>query len=126
MPTEKSPAELAGAAAEAVRQLNRLTLNTKTLSAPEISNAVQSLLQLVDRLPQALDQLGDHLVREQRAGRVRMEDGRDSSMPALKAESHLSDAGSELDDVHGHLRKAGALLAAMGTPLPTDNKETTE
>ncbi|MFE2305015.1 hypothetical protein [Streptomyces sp. NPDC059411] len=125
MPAQKTAADHAADAADAVRQLNHAGLNAKAISAPEISLTVQNLITLIDRLPQALDQLSNHLVLDQRQGQVRMEDGSDPGPRVLEAETHLSDAESDLADIAGHLRKAGALLFTMGAPWPTDNKETT-
>ncbi|MFF9982833.1 hypothetical protein [Streptomyces erythrochromogenes] len=121
---EKSPALLAGDAAAAVRQLNHALLNTREITPPEISTTVQELLLAVDRIPQALTQLAAHLVRDQRHGRVRMDDGGDSTQPVLEVETHLSDAEFDLNDATAQLRKAVRLLFAMSAPGSTDDQET--
>ncbi|MGW6413059.1 hypothetical protein ACWF95_38935 [Streptomyces vinaceus] len=113
-----TPSERAGLAAEAVRQLNHALINSGNTPAPEISATIQALILLVDRLPEALGRLSNHLVREQKAERVRMDNGSDPAKAVVQADTHLTDAETDLADVSAALHKAGALLAAMGTPWP--------
>lgn len=101
-PMTEKPAvyDAARQAAEAVRQFNHDSLNAKEMTAPEISSAVRAIADLVDRLPQALDQLARHLERQQAQGQVRMEDGRDAAAP--------------VDQVVTALRRVAALAAPAG------------
>ncbi|RPE26591.1 hypothetical protein [Kitasatospora cineracea] len=129
------PAEVARQGAEAVRELNHQTLNAKTMSAPEISATVRGLLDLVDRLPQALEQLAGHLERELAAGRVRMEDGRDPAGPvdqalaglrraaALTAPENHTDYGDPAGELSEALHDAGSWLFNMGAPWSDDETE---
>lgn len=124
MNLDRDPADIAAAAAEELRALNHKTSTTKELSAPEISRTVQNLITLLERLPQGLSQLSARLVAEQRNGRVRMEDDSNPARPVVEVDTHLTDAEADIDDVLVHLRKAGALLFAMGAPYdPTDDDE---
>lgn len=92
--TRTDPVETAHEAAELVRRLNHETLNADRMSAPEISRAARHLLDLMDRLPQAFEQLADHLDRQQTAGRIRMEDGSDSAQPVAVVKMRLEQAAS--------------------------------
>uniref|UniRef100_A0AAU2JJT9 Uncharacterized protein n=1 Tax=Streptomyces sp. NBC_00049 TaxID=2903617 RepID=A0AAU2JJT9_9ACTN len=87
---------------------------------------MQELILLVDRLPQSRTQPAMRLVRDQKQGRVQMEDGRAPTQLALEVETHLSDAESDLNDAVAHLRKAARLLFAMSAPWPTGDQETAE
>ncbi|WP_183068981.1 hypothetical protein [Streptomyces sp. gCLA4] len=112
------PSEIAHAAAESVRKLNHCLVNAKEVPAPELSATVQALITLVARLPQTLSQLSAHLVREQRAGQVRMEDGSDSAKPVAYVDTFLTDAETDVSDVSKSLHAAGSLLFKMGAPWP--------
>lgn len=91
-------------------------INAKVISAPQIAATVQGLIQLLDRLPQALGRLSAHLVREHQGGHIRMEGGTDPEPAVLAAETHLTDAEADVPDLTAHLRQASALLTRMGCP----------
>ncbi|MFF4927162.1 hypothetical protein ACFY4B_41930 [Kitasatospora sp. NPDC001261] len=92
MTDNKTPYAAARTAAEAIRQLNHDTLNVSEMTAPEISSAVRSLAEMIDRLPQTFEQLAHHLEKQQKAGAVRMEDGRDPAEPVGKVLTALREA----------------------------------
>lgn len=127
--------DAATAAAEGVRQLNHVTLNGPALSAPEISSVARVLLDLVDRLPQALDQLASHLEKQQAAGQVRMDDGRDPAGPvstvtaalrraALMASiQHHTNYGDPAGEFSAELHEAAGWLFNMGAPSTPDDGE---
>lgn len=92
--TKTTPRGDAYAAAEAVRQLNHDTLNIEAMTAPEISSTVRGLLDLVDRLPQAFEQLANHLEKQLAGGQVRMEDGRHPAAPVAQAVAGLRRAAA--------------------------------
>jgi hypothetical protein len=101
-------------AAEALRQFNHDSLNAKAMSAPEISSAVRAIADLVDRLPQALDQLARHLERQQAAGQVRMEDSRDAAAPVDQVVTALRRAAGLAAPAGHALRRAAGLAAPAG------------
>ncbi|MET8296372.1 hypothetical protein ABZW02_20195 [Streptomyces sp. NPDC005180] len=113
-----TPSGYAITAAEGVRALNHLLIDNRSIPAPELSATVQALIVLMDRLPQALGHLSAHLVREQAAARVRMDNDSDPAAAVLQVDTALTDAETDLADVTAHLRTAGSLLFAMGTPAP--------
>ncbi|AXE23547.1 hypothetical protein C0216_08795 [Streptomyces globosus] len=119
MPESESvtPSGYAATAADGIRALNHTLINAKAVPAPELSATVQALITLLDRLPQALSSISTHLVREQKAERVRMDNATDPAAAVIDVDTHLTDAEADLADVTAHLRQAGALLFAMGTPF---------
>lgn len=116
MNLDRPPADIASAAADQLRALNHALLNAKDVPAPEISATVQALITLTSRMPQALLHLTAHLGRQQKAERVRLDNGADPAAAVIQADTYLTDAETDLADVSAHLRKAGALLFTMGAP----------
>ncbi|MFJ6384741.1 hypothetical protein ACIQI7_32625 [Kitasatospora sp. NPDC092039] len=131
MAFENDPVKAARAIAGAVTELNHASRDSTRLSAPEISATVRGLVDAIDGLPQALEQLAGHLQRELTAGRVRVEDGRDPAGPVDQVLAALRNAvtitepanGDEwgtpagalaepLHDAAGWLRSMGAVAAA--------------
>lgn len=131
---KSSPWDDAHAAAEAVRQFNHDTLNIAAMSAPEISSAVRQLQDLVDRLPQAFEQLAHHLERQLAAGKVRMEDGRDPAAPvdqavsglrraaALVSPQHHTNYGDPAGEFSSAVHDAAGWLFNMGAPYHRDEE----
>ncbi|MER6218255.1 hypothetical protein ABT213_29915 [Streptomyces sp. NPDC001674] len=117
------PSAPARDAANAVQLLNRHLMDAKSVSAPELSAMLQALIALVDRMPQSLSHLSRHLVREQKAERVRMDDRSAPEKAAMWVETFLTDAEADLADVAKSLHAAGSLLAKMGAPFPTGDEE---
>ncbi|MET9618886.1 hypothetical protein [Kitasatospora indigofera] len=136
MTTEKRDVyDAAREAAEAVRQFNHDSLNAKAMTAPEISSAVRAIADLVDRLPQALDQLARHLERQQAQGQVRMEDGRDAAAPVdqvvtalrhaagLAAPAGHTDWNDPAGDFSRAIHDASSWLFNMGAPFTPDEDD---
>lgn len=129
------PVKTAREAAEAIRQLNHDTLNIGEMSAPEISSTVRALIDMVDRLPQTFEQLAGHLEKQQAAGRVRMEDGRDAAPPVTEVVSRLREAaglttpedrirwGDPAGPLSAVLHEAGGWLFNMGAPWSEEEEE---
>jgi hypothetical protein len=119
---EPTVGQLGEQTAEAVRALNHLTRSgTGGLRDPaEVYEVVAALACTAGRLPQLLGQLSQWLFSEQRAGRLRVDDGAPSPDPAVavaavigdlaQASRCAHDAGRALDAAHQHL----AHLAAAG------------
>ena len=122
-------------AAEAIRTLNHLTLNGPQLSAPEISSVMQSLALLVDRLPQAFQQLAQQLAKRKDEDQVRMEDGRDPALPVAAVVKHLGGAaaiceaanavqyGTPAGPLSSEVHEAASWLYNMGAPFDPDDFE---
>lgn len=102
-------AELAHVAAEAVRVLNHATMPGRGgLAYPsDVCAVLSSLHELVRRIPQLCDQLGNWLAAENDAGRVRTDEP-GGVVPIAVIKAHLATVAIEagmlghvLDEVHG-------------------------
>jgi hypothetical protein len=107
-----NPARQARLAADAVQELNRITLD-QPLSAPRVSEITQTLCQLIDRLPQALEQLASHLDRQAAEQRIRMDDGSDPRESADEVVQALTDARHHLIRLSGAVHRAASPLFHM-------------
>lgn len=108
------PAKAARDAAEAIRKLNHATLND-SVSAPVISSIAQALCGLVDRMPQALEQLGWQLKQRQAEGAIRMDTGENPEVAVVEAEVALEDAVQHLAAVSKSLHLAASPLFHMAS-----------
>ena len=106
------PAKAARDAAEAIRKLNHASLNQQ-LPAPVISSTVQALVQLVDRMPQALEQLGRQLRQRRAEDAIRMDTGENPAVAVAEAMVALDDAVQHLADVSRSLHLAASPLFHM-------------
>lgn len=119
-PHAQPAVELAATTAEAVRQLNHLTLVPRALSGPaELDRIVAELATMAVRLPQLLRQLGSWLEAEQLAGRIRSDNSTDPTRIVARAATQLAAAGHAaheldrtLDGAHQQLAHLGARSAA--------------
>ena len=111
------PTKQAGDAAEAIRRLNHATLTPKQpIPAPVISSTVQSLGQLVARLPQALCQLSEQLDRDRAKDLIRMDNGTDPGPAVSVTRSELAATVQALNAATHHLDEAATWLFNMGIP----------
>lgn len=129
-----SPARTAYEAAELIRQLNHETLNGKDLTAPQIHRTVRNLLDLVDRLPQAFEQLAALLAKQQTDGKIRMEDGSSPAAPvtavtlrlyqaaALTESANRKTYGTPASPLARSLADASDRLSAMGGVYEPDDE----
>jgi hypothetical protein len=109
----KTPAELADAAAEAVRSANHATLTGPALGWEFPSDAydvIGHLLALVQRLPQLLQQTGAHVQRLADTGHVRSDYGGNGVAEVVAVLDALGRASADaaamaaaLDTAHGAL-----------------------
>ncbi|MDH6122002.1 CHASE3 domain sensor protein [Kitasatospora sp. GAS204A] len=106
------PAKAARDAAEAIRKLNHATLNN-AVSAPMVSSITQALLQLVDRLPQTLEQLGQQLKQRQAEDAIRMDTGEKPADAVADVLAALEDALLDLGDLSNALHRAASPLFHM-------------
>jgi hypothetical protein len=109
----KTPAELADAAAEAVRSANHATLGGPALGWEFPSDAydvVGHLLAMVQRLPQLLEQTGAHVQRLADSGHVRSDRGGNGAEEVAAVLDAIGRASTDavamaaaLDTAHGAL-----------------------
>lgn len=127
---ELTVGQLGEQTAEAVRALNHLTRPGAggVRDPAEVCEIVAALACTAGRLPQLLGQLNAWLAGQQRAGRLRVDDGAPSPDPAVavaavigdlaQASRCAHDAGLALDAAHQHL----AHLAAAGGSSPRQDR----
>lgn len=108
------PAKAARDAAEAIRKLNHATLNQQ-IPAPVLSSAAQALCALVDRLPQALEQIGAQLKQRHAQGAIRMDTGENPAGAVAETTVALEDAVQHLADVSRSLHLAASPLFHMAS-----------
>ncbi|MGW3371704.1 hypothetical protein [Streptomyces hydrogenans] len=106
------PTKAAIAAAEAIRKINHASLDGR-LTAPQISAVVQSLATMVDRLPQALEQLAAQLRQRQNQAQIRMDDGSESDEAVRAVVAYLDDAAGDLAALSVSLHNAASPLFRM-------------
>jgi len=116
-PAGRTPAEWADQAAEAVRALNHATIQVDDARGyrfpADADQTLANLQVLIDRLPQALQQLGAWLERQARAGMVRHDATPTEAGRVVAAQHALAAALTAVED----LATAGAWLAAAAGPL---------
>ncbi|MFG3512175.1 hypothetical protein [Streptomyces bobili] len=116
MPKPKTPAQIAGAAAEEIRALNHVTLDPKSLRyPPHVSETAQALVQMIDRLPQALLQVSEAVRRHASQRLIRMDDGTDPAKAADEVMNNLADAIRDVGQLSTSLHFAASVLFHMGT-----------
>ena len=126
--TGTEPAALAGTAAEAVRAINHLTLAPPTPGSPgweDVADLYRLLVEvrlLVERLPQALDQLARHLQHHFVHGRCRSDSGTHQTPAELVAEAigSLQRAGQECCSVGVHLEAAQSAVSHLAVVTDHD------
>ncbi|MDH6125954.1 hypothetical protein [Kitasatospora sp. GP82] len=107
------PAKRAQTAAEAIRELNHITLDQR-ISAPVISTTTQALCRLVDGLPQTLDQLARQLKTRQKERAIQMDTGEDSEAAVAEVAKSLEDSVLYLGRLSNSLHAAASPLFHMG------------
>lgn len=129
MADPKTPAQLASDAAEAIRQLNHASMDPRNWTSPtEISDTVNALAALLERLPQALRQLESGLLELSDDHRIRLDNVPDPSEQDIVHQVFL--VQSALEETRGHLgqarealRRATSPLSHMGAPWPEDDDQ---
>ena len=117
--TQPSTIELAATAAQAVRELNHRTRGPDAVTgAADLYPLVTELVQLVDALPQLVNQLGRWLHAEHDADRVRSDNSTDPGPAVSQATTQLADAGNAARDLAHTLDRAQQYLAHLGTTQP--------
>jgi hypothetical protein len=120
---DRTPQDLAHAAADTVRELNIATQSVSAFhgengfrgAAPaNLSGTVQGLIVLTDRLPQALQQIRRGLQQLEEEQTIRMADGSHPEAGVSTALRALLNAEEAVKVANHALRAAGAPMAAMG------------
>jgi len=115
MDLNRTPSQIADATAEEVRALNHRTLDPKAYAQPgdvsDVANAVSALLQ---RLPQALEQMEAGLGALAGRGAIRMDDGTDVQDRVEAALVWLADTREQVQLASSAMQKATSPLSHMG------------
>ncbi|MFB7747660.1 hypothetical protein [Streptomyces sp. NPDC056132] len=124
MDLDKPPAALAADAAEAVRALNHRTLDPASFENPaDAGDVALHLKSLIDRLPQALNQLGAGLYRFDADQRIRMDDGTDPCDTVADCLAALNVARANLTAVASALGVVSARTSHMGGFFNDDDED---
>ncbi|GAA0501187.1 hypothetical protein [Streptomyces olivaceiscleroticus] len=126
MDLDRTPGQIAYAAAEEVRTLNHRTLGLDRIAfenPPEIGATVEGLLALTDRLGQSLQQLRAGLQQFDEQQAIRMDDGSDPASAATKALRDLLNAEQGLGVMRASLRSAGEAVSHMGGHFAPEDEE---
>ncbi|MFD3883997.1 hypothetical protein [Streptomyces microflavus] len=103
----KSPARLAAEAADRIRSFNHGTQDAAAYPYPgDVDDAIQALVLLAIRLPQAIEQTGGALARMHRAGNVHL----DVMGDAVPLDEHMAASAQATAEA---VRAAAALEAAL-------------
>ncbi|BBG20739.1 hypothetical protein RVR_P1125 (plasmid) [Actinacidiphila reveromycinica] len=114
MATKTDPAKLARQARDLIEQLNHVVLNdARALSAPVLSETVQVLKQLVERLPQAFEQTADVLEMLAEQDKV-VVDGQDPKAAVAEVAAELRAAGAGSQQLAKELANPASALFLMG------------
>lgn len=131
MDLNRTPSQIANSAAEEIRALNHRTLNTTAYTQPgDVSDAANAVATLLERLPQALEQLEAGLTQLQDANAIRLDtkplgdtSRQDIFNEVFTVTSALSEARRKLREAHAALRDATGPLSHMGGLWEDDQDE---
>jgi hypothetical protein len=126
----RTPQQIASAMAEEARALNHRTLKTDAFPYPaDVSDTAVGIAAVVQRLPEALQQLEAGLKALDEADRIRLADRHpnevsqsDIANAVSTALFGLSEARQALGVAEGHLRTATSVLGSLGAPW-NDNED---
>ncbi|WP_406122848.1 hypothetical protein OHQ89_12120 [Streptomyces canus] len=115
MNLNREPAAIAKAAAEEVRALNHRTLDVDAFEQPgDVYRTISALAQLVQGLPQAIEQTWKQLRAMEQAGSIRMDDLSDIDASMEEARLALSEARRLIATGGGYLNQAAKPMSHMG------------
>lgn len=114
----RSPAQIASTAAEEIRALNHRTLDTEVFPQPgDVSDTADGIATLLQRLPQALEQLEAGLVQLQGAHAIRLDTKRLAETSQQDIANEVSTVTSNLSEARRLLRQAHTAMKAATGPL---------
>lgn len=128
MDLDRTPAQIANSAAEEIRALNHRTLDPRAYTQPaDVSDVVNALMTLVQRIPQALTQAETALRVQEERGAIRLDYGNGSQQELVSAFvaalTGLQEGRGLLERAHEQLRDAAGPLSHMGGHLAEAHDE---
>jgi hypothetical protein len=127
----RTPAAMANAATEEVRQLNHRSLDPKAFDHPgDVSDTANGIATLLQYLPQALQQLEAGIEALHDRNAIRLDDlpegaasQKDISGRVSAVLSGLRDAREDVQRAHDSIRRATSPLSHMGGLWEDDDDE---
>lgn len=126
MDLDRTPQAIAESGSEEIRALNHRARPSAFKQPADVYSVTESLATLIDRLPQALQQLGQTVQMFQVRQAIRMDDGSDPAQRVAEALAGLADAQRGLMAVQEAMRRANGTLAGMGGYLADDGTDGAE
>ncbi|MFF9003619.1 hypothetical protein ACF1GW_38640 [Streptomyces achromogenes] len=131
MDLNRTPAEISRAMAEEARALNHRTIDGKVFETPiDIAYTAEGIMAVVQRLPQALQQLEAGLEILRDSNRIRLADRHPSEVTnealaraVATVLVGLQDARAALGTVEEHLQDANRVLSNLGAPWPDNGDD---
>lgn len=131
MDLTRPPSQIANAAAEEIRALNHRTLDDPAYEQPgDVSDTANGVATLLERLPQALDQLEAGLLVLHDANKIRLDtkplgdtSRQDIAHEVFTVTSALSEARRALREAHRAMKEATGPLSHMGGLWEDDQDE---
>lgn len=129
MDLDRTPSQIANAVAEEIRALNHRTLNTKAFDGQpgNVSDTAIAIATLLERLPQALQQLEAGLIQMEDGNRIRLDTKplNETSRADIRHEvftvtNALSETRRLLREAHIEIREATGALSHMGGMFDDD------
>lgn len=115
MNLNREPVVIAQAAAEEIRTFNHRSLDAGAFEQPsDIYRTVNALTQLVQFMPQAIEQTWKQLRAMEQDGAIRMDNGADVTADMERVRLALSEARRLIATGSGFLNDAGQALSHMG------------
>lgn len=123
MDQDRTPQELAHAAADTVRELNIVSQSVSAFHGEDgfrgvapanVAGAVDGLIVLLERLPQTFQQIRRALQQLEEEQQIRMANGADPGEEVAHAVANLQQAEGFIDAARGSLRAAASSMSAMG------------
>ncbi|MER7914232.1 hypothetical protein [Streptomyces sp. NPDC096068] len=115
MAAKQDPAAMIRQARDLIEGFNHVPLDeARTLSAPALSDAVQALKQLMERLPQAFEQTADVLELLAARGKVVVQPGQDPQEEVDQTAAELREAAVGAEDLARTLANPASALFMMG------------
>ncbi|MFE2078017.1 hypothetical protein [Streptomyces misionensis] len=131
MDLNRTPSQISNAAAEEIRALNHRTLDAKVFETPaDVAYTADGIAALIQRLPQALQQLEAGLRALDENNGIRLADRHPSEVSQQDIAHAVADAllgleaaRSSISTAEGHLRDATSVLGNLGAPWPEDGDD---
>lgn len=115
MNLNRDASAIANAAAEEVRALNHRTFDAQAFNEPaDVYRTVSNLTQLVQGLPQAIEQTWKRLRAMEQDGAIRMDNGTDVAKAMEEARQEWNAARQSLATASDFLNRGTQVLSHMG------------